>query len=84
MTTTRISGDELSWIVECLESQADHLGQWADELARESREAHARGADDAEEYEYRARVKRDEADLTERLRASLAGASAIVIEGENS
>ena len=79
---TNITGGNLAWLLECIEAQAHDLGQHAEELAHEARQAEARRADDADDYRQRADWKREEAEQTAALAALLATATQVdVIAG---
>ena len=78
--TTNITGDDLDWLVECMAFAADALGQWADEWEDDARHAAERNADDADECEWRATVKREERTRTVALAALLATATQVDVQ----
>lgn len=81
-TVTNITGEDLDWLRECMEIQADQIAQHADEMAHEARQADARNADDAYHYRQRAEWKREEAHRSAALAALLATATQVDILSE--
>lgn len=81
-TITNITGEDLDWLRECMEIQADELAHDADYMAREAQQASANELANAAEYEEKANVKREEAERTACLAALLATATQVDIKSE--
>ena len=79
---TNITGDDLAWLAECMEYQARDLADHAELLEGEAQAATNRNADDAEEYEWRATVKREEHARTVALAEMLATATQVDVMTE--
>jgi len=81
-SVTKITGDDLAWLVECMERAADYDQQTADQFAGEARHAEDRGAVDAEDYRNRATWAAEDAAQTKRLYELLVGATQVEIKSE--
>ena len=79
---TTFTHSDLAWVAECMEIHADYIGDHADELEREAQFQMDHGASDAEEYEARARGKRDEHAHTVWLAEILATATQVDVHQE--